>query len=219
MPGRVRVRIFSGEHVGYHSGMQEWIKDMMERMGEPGVGLLIALENLVPPIPSEVILPLAGFQAHQGTLHPLGVWAAATLGALAGAWVLYGLGAWLGLQRLRRLSRKRWFIIAGPSDVERGHKLFQRHGSWMVAVARCVPVLRSLVSLPAGVAGMPPLRFSLLTVLGAGVWNAVFIAAGWHLSQRWELVQRYSEPVGIAVIALLVAGAGIMVWRKARQPA
>ncbi len=190
---------------------------MIARMGEFGVGVLIALENLVPPIPSEVILPLAGFQAHQGTLNPFAVWCAATLGSLTGAWVLYAVGAWLGYARLRRLSEKRWFIIANPSDVERGHKLFERHGSWIVAAARCVPVLRSLVSLPAGVVGMPPLKFSLLTLLGAGVWNAVFITAGWHLSERWELVRQYSEPVGVVVIVLLVVGVGIMVWRKASQ--
>lgn len=190
---------------------------VMERLGVVGVGLLIALENLVPPIPSELILPLAGFQAHGGKLNPFGVWAAATLGALAGAWVLYGLGARLGFERLHRLSHKRWFIVASPSDVERGQKMFERHGSWIVAVARCVPVLRSLVSLPAGVTGMPLLKFSVLTLIGAGVWNAVFIAAGWHLSERWELVQRYSKPISTVVIIVLGLGLGALIWRKARQ--
>ena len=199
--------------------MREWILAVMSRLGEVGVGALIALENLVPPIPSEVILPLAGFQAHQGTLNPFGVWVAATAGALAGAWVLYWLGAWLGYERLHRLSQRRWFIIASPSDVERGRVLFDRHGSLAVAAARCVPVLRSLVSLPAGVARMPLLKFSLLTLLGSGIWNAVFLIAGWHLAERWEVVRHYSEPAGGLVLVLLVIGCAVLAWRKTRHPA
>jgi membrane protein DedA with SNARE-associated domain len=202
---------------GYNGLMQDWIAAVMDRLGVVGVGILIALENLVPPIPSEVILPLAGFRANTGTLNPVAVWVAATLGALVGAWCLYALGAWLGYDRLERLSHKKWFIIASPSDVERGQRIFDRHGSWIVAAARCVPVLRSLVSLPAGVVRMPLIRFSLLTILGAGVWNAIFIAAGWQLADRWELVQRYSAPVSAVIIALIL---GTLVWlviRKFRQ--
>ncbi len=198
--------------------MEEWISSFVERFGVLGVGVLIALETLVPPIPSEVILPLAGFQAHAGRMDPYAVWAAATLGALAGALALYALGAWLGYHRLHRLSRRRWFILASPSDVERGRELFDRHGSWIVAAARCVPVLRSLVSLPAGMVRMPLLRFSLLTLLGAGVWNAVFVTAGWHLSDRWDVVQRHGRPVTIAVLVLLTIGLGWMIARRVRRP-
>ncbi|MEV4416464.1 DedA family protein [Catellatospora sp. NPDC049609] len=197
--------------------MEDWITSVMERFGVVGVGVLIALETVLPPIPSEVILPLAGFQAHSGRMNPFAVWAAATLGSLAGALALYALGARLGYRRLHQLARQRWFIIASPADVERGQDLFHRHGAWIVAVARCVPVLRSLVSLPAGVVRMPLLKFSLLTLLGAGVWNAAFVAAGWHLSERWDVVQRYGRPVSIAAIILLALGLGWLIWRRATQ--
>ncbi|WP_155370937.1 DedA family protein [Catellatospora vulcania] len=194
--------------------MQELVAAVMDRLGVVGVGVLIALENLVPPIPSEVILPLAGFRANSGAYHPVAVWVAATLGALVGAWCLYGLGAWLGYDRLKRLSEQRWFIIAGPADVERGQQLFERHGAWIVAGARCVPVLRSLVSLPAGVVRMPLVKFSSLTMLGAGVWNAVFIAGGWHLADRWELFGQYVGPASIVVIVMI---AGALVWLAVRK--
>lgn len=197
--------------------MEDWITSVMDRFGVVGVGLLTALETILPPIPSEVILPLAGFQAHAGRLNPFAVWAAATVGALAGALALYALGARLGYHRLHQLAHRRWFILASASDVERGRELFDRHGSWTVAAARCVPVLRSLVSLPAGMVRMPVLKFSLLTALGAGVWNAVFIAAGWHLSERWDVVQRYGSPVTIAVIALLALALGWTIRRRIKQ--
>src|SRR5688572_32058190 len=107
-------------------------------------------------------------------MNPIVVWLAATVGSLVAAVALYWLGAWLGYGRLHRLAGRRWFVIASQRDVDRGCRLFERHGSWIVAAARCVPVLRTLVSLPAGLTRMPMVKFLLLTTLGSGVWNAVF---------------------------------------------
>lgn len=128
--------------------MAAWIFGIIDRLGAPGVGLLILLENLIPPIPSEVVLPLAGFRSSTGDLDVLAVWFAATLGAVVGALVLYGLGAGLGYDRLYRLAGHRWFVLAGQSDIDRGHALFERHGGKVVLLARCVPFLRSVVSIP-----------------------------------------------------------------------
>ncbi|HEY0641611.1 MAG TPA: DedA family protein [Pseudonocardiaceae bacterium] len=199
--------------------MTDWISGIIDRLGPLGVALIIALENIIPPIPSEVVLPLAGYRAREGAMDPFLVWIGATAGALAGALVLYGLGHWLGYDRLHRLAGHRWFFIVGQKDLERGEKLFQRHGSWIVAAARCVPVVRSVVSVPAGICGMPLVRFSLLTVLGSGVWNALFIGAGWALADRWEVIDRYSGPVGMVVAVLLVAGLGVLAWRRHREAA
>jgi membrane protein DedA with SNARE-associated domain len=164
-----------------------------------------------------VILPLAGFRARTGAMNPVLVWLAATLGALAGALILYALGAWLGYDRLYRLSRRPWFILSSPGDLERGRRLFERHGNWVVALSRCVPVLRSVVSLPAGVARMPLARFSVLTSVGAGVWNAIFIGAGWVLADNWRRVEQYSAPVVTVVAVVLIVGLVMLVVRRVRE--
>jgi len=195
-----------------------WIFSIVDRLGSLGVGLLILLENLIPPIPSEVVLPLAGFRASTGTLNVVGVWVAATVGAVVGALLLYGLGAWLGYDRLHRLAGHRWFIVASQRDIDRGHELFERHGTRMVLFARCVPFLRSVVSIPAGISGMPLPRFAVLTAIGSGVWNAVFIALGWWLGERWDQVQSWLGPVSYVVVGLLVIGLGVLIVRKLRSP-
>ena len=147
-------------------------------------------------IPLIVVLPLAGFRSSTGDLDVLAVWFAATLGAVVGALVLYGLGAGLGYDRLCRLAGNRWFVVASRSDIDRGHGLFERHGGKVVLLARCVPFLRSVVSIPAGVLGMPLPRFVTLTAIGSGVWNAAFVGLGWVLGDNWGSVQRWIGPVG-----------------------
>lgn len=190
---------------------------IVDRLGAAGVGLLILLENVIPPIPSEVVLPLAGFRARTGALNLLLLWPAATAGSLVGALLLYGLGAWLGYDRLQRLSGHRWFLLAGRHDIDRGRELFDRHGSKMVLLARCVPFLRSVVSIPAGISGMPLTRFVVLTTIGSGVWNAAFIALGWVLGENWQQVQGWVGPVGYVVIGLVVAGLVVLAVRRARS--
>jgi membrane protein DedA with SNARE-associated domain len=196
-----------------------WIRSVVEAWGPFGVGLLIALETILPPIPSELILPLAGFLARGGAMNVVLAWAAATVGGVAGALVLYWLGAWLGYERLHRLAGRRWFFLASQRDVDRGCELFERYGSWIVAAARCVPVVRSIVSLPAGMTGMPLSKFLALTTAGTALWNAVFIAAGWFLAEKWHRVEAYMGPVGVAVFGLIVVGLGILAWRRHRERA
>ena len=191
---------------------------IVDRLGAAGVGLLILLENVIPPIPSEVILPLAGFRARTGALNVLAVWPAATAGSVLGALLLYGLGAWLGYDRLHRLAGHRWFVLVSQKDLERGDAVFDRHGGKVVLLARCVPFLRSVVSIPAGISGMPLLRFAVLTTIGSGVWNAVFIALGWWLGERWDQVQSWLGPVSYVVVGLLVIGLGVLIVRKLRSP-
>lgn len=196
--------------------MNDWITGIIDRLGPVGVGALIALENIIPPIPSELILPLAGYRARTGDLNVVVVWGAATLGALAGALLLYGLGAWLGYDRLYRLAGKPWFILSSQGDLKRGHDIFERHSGWIVAGARCVPVARSLVSIPAGINRMPLPRFVMLTVAGAGVWNAIFITAGYLLAEQWRQVEVWMAPVTIVVIGLIVVALAVSVLRKMR---
>ena len=106
--------------------MTQWVFDVVDRLGAAGIGLLIFLENVVPPVPSEVILPLGGFRAQVGVMNPVAVWVAATIGAVAGALVLYALGAWLGYERCHRLAGRRWFVLSSQMDVEMGLYVFER---------------------------------------------------------------------------------------------
>jgi membrane protein DedA with SNARE-associated domain len=203
--------------VGHPGCVADWVFSIVDRLGAVGVGLLILLENLIPPIPSEVILPLAGFRARTGTLSLLTVWPAATAGAVLGALALYALGAWLGYDRLHRLAGKRWFVFTSQSDLERGHALFDKHGGKVVLLARCVPFVRSVVSVPAGVARMPLLRFTVLTAIGSGIWNAVFLGLGWILGENWGLVEGWLEPASYVVVGLVAIGVVVLVVRRLRN--
>jgi membrane protein DedA with SNARE-associated domain len=195
----------------------QWVFSIVDRLGEIGIGLLIFLENVLPPIPSEVILPLAGFRARTGALNLWLTWPLATLGSVLGAVALYGLGAWLGYDRLHALAGKRWFFLTSQKDLDRGEKVFAEHGGKMVLFGRCIPVIRSVVSIPAGIARMPLPRFLLLTAIGSGVWNALFIGLGWALGENWERVQGWIGPVTYVVLGLVVVGVVWLAVRKARS--
>lgn len=178
----------------------DWAVSLMERLGGPGAGLAIALENLFPPLPSEVILPLAGFAASRGDLSVLAAVAWTTAGSVAGAAVLYELGGLLGPARLRGLVDR--LPLLHPEDLDRAEAWFDRHGSRAVFIGRMIPIVRSLVSVPAGIARMPRPQFLLLTALGGLLWNTTFIAAGFALGESYHLIERYA---GIASRVVLLA--------------
>jgi membrane protein DedA with SNARE-associated domain len=134
-----------------------------------------------------------------------------------GALLLYGLGAWLGFERLHRLAGHRWFVLVSRKDLERGERVFERHGGKVVLFGRCVPFLRSVVSIPAGISRMPLPRFVVLTALGSGVWNAAFIALGWVLGENWDQVERFLAPISYVVLALLAVGLVVLIVRRLRS--
>ena len=195
-------------------GITGWVVDVIEDIGEVGVGLLIAAENIFPPIPSEAILPFAGFSASEGEINGVLAWVTATIGALVGAYVLYGVGRVIGYDRLQVLAGKRWFVLFGESDLARGERFFEEHGEKIIFFGRFVPLVRSIVSVPAGWSRMPLLRFTLLTLAGSAIWNAAFIAIGYQLGDRWERVEGWVEPIGYAVLAAIAA---YVVWLTVRK--
>ncbi len=200
-------------------GTIDWVTRVVETLGYVGVAFLVALENVFPPIPSEVILPLAGFVAGRGDANLVGMIAAATLGSLLGAWVLYGISARVDQDRLRSFLARhgRWFGV-DEADLLRAEEWFDRRSGAAVFLGRCVPLIRSIVSIPAGVRRMDPLRFSILTVLGSLIWNTTLIGAGAILGDRWE---RVGDVVGLlqtAVIVLAALGAVWWAWRRFVQP-
>jgi membrane protein DedA with SNARE-associated domain len=188
--------------------IEDWATGLMEKLGAPGAGLAIALENLFPPLPSEFILPLAGFTASRGDMNLVAAIVWTTVGSVVGAFAFYLLGALLGRDRTVALAAK--IPLLSVSDIERTEKWFARHGTKAVFFGRMVPLFRSFISLPAGVERMPPLTFGLLTGLGSLIWNAAFILAGYGLGQSWHKVTDYAGTYSTVVLA--VVGAVLVVF-------
>lgn len=189
--------------------------DVMVALGEVGVGVLVALENLFPPIPSEVVLPVAGFLAAQGLMDLVLVIVAATVGSVAGALALYALGAKVGRERTRT-----WFgklPLMEMEDLDKAEDWFRRHGQLSVLLGRCLPVVRSLISVPAGVERMPLVTFTLLTTLGSGLWNTVFVLAGYGLGEQFRQVEEYSAWLNYAIYAAIVVLLALGVRRAVRR--
>jgi len=194
------------------TGLAGWVVDVVGALGSFGVGVLVALENLFPPIPSELVLPLAGYLASTGRMALITAIIAATAGSVAGALVLYWAGAAVGRPRLVRIIDR--VPLVDVADLERAEAWFARYGGMAVLLGRLVPAVRSLISLPAGLEKMPLLRFILYTTLGSGVYNVVLISLGYALGERWETVGRYSDYVNYAVYAAIVLTVVVLVWRR-----
>jgi membrane protein DedA with SNARE-associated domain len=176
---------------------------LLNGLGYPGLVLVIFVENVFPPIPSDIILPLAGYTAATTTMTLFGVIVATTGGSLIGAMTLYGAGAWMGEERVRRLSRRYGrYLTFEEEELDRSLDWFRRHGSVVVMVARVVPVFRSLISIPAGMSRMPIGKFLIFTALGAGAWNSGLISAGYLLGTNWELVVNWMDNYQLAMIAV-----------------
>jgi membrane protein DedA with SNARE-associated domain len=195
-------------------GVAGWAVQLMDSLGVAGSAIAIALENVFPPIPSEVILPLAGFTASQGTFGLVAAIVATTIGSVVGAAVLYLVGALIGRERTRALVAR--IPLVNIEDVDRSEAFFARHARTAIFVGRMVPVFRSLISIPAGVERMPVATFLLLTAAGSAVWNTVFVCAGYLLGEHWSAVQGYAGVFQWVVIGLVVVAAGWFVTSRLR---
>ncbi|MCY1140554.1 DedA family protein [Actinoplanes sp. Pm04-4] len=196
-------------------GLTGWVASVIESLGEVGVGLLVALENIVPPIPSEIVLSMAGYLASEGRVNLILVFVAATAGSVLGALALYWLGYALGEDRLRR-----WLDhipLVDADDLDQADRWFERHAKAAVLFGRCAPVVRSLISIPAGANHMPLIQFTVFTTIGSGVWNALFVGGGYALGSRWQNVEKYSHWFDYAIYALLIVGIGSWVVKKVRK--
>jgi membrane protein DedA with SNARE-associated domain len=200
-------------------GLVEWVTSVVETLGYGGVAFLVALENLFPPIPSEVVLPLAGFVAATGDASLIGMIVAATIGSMVGAFILYGIAAAIGPVRLRALVIRygKWFRL-DETDLDKAEGWFDRRANLAVLICRCIPLMRSLISIPAGFRRMRIVPFALFTLLGSLVWNVVLIGAGYLLGERWETVERPMELFQRAVIAAIVIAVAWFVWRRFIRP-
>lgn len=194
--------------------MGGWVTGTIHSMGYFGVVWLTFLENVFPPIPSELIMPLAGYLVSQERMTLLGATAAGTAGSVLGALLLYGVGRKLGEERLKRFADRhgRWLTLS-PGDIDRASKWFARRGIWAVFVCRLIPGLRSLISIPAGIHGMPLGRFVLVTALGTAIWTGALVFAGDRLGENFERIGRWLDPITYAVLGVLVVW---YLWRVVR---
>ena len=185
--------------------MFDFVSQAISTLGAFGIALLMFLENVFPPIPSEVIMPLAGFNAQQGEMSFWAVLIAGTVGSLAGALFWYWIGRRIGADRLKRLSLRagRWLTIT-PDDIDRSNGWFKRHGGAAVLIGRLFPTIRTFISVPAGVARMPLAYFTLLSTIGTVIWNLILLGAGYLLGSNYDAVQKWLDPLSYAVMALIV---------------
>lgn len=201
--------------------MQNWITDIMEQFGYAGIALVIALENLFPPIPSEVILTFGGFMTTKTHLTVPGVILASTIGSVVGAVVLYLIGLLLEVRRLERIV-ERWghVLRVKKEDIHRADRWFAKYGYWTVFFCRMIPLVRSLISIPAGMARMKFGLFLLFTTIGTLIWNTVLVYLGAALGESWESIVHYMDMYShftYAVIGLVALAVLYLYLRRARK--
>ncbi|MEB3356467.1 MAG: DedA family protein [Synechococcales bacterium] len=195
--------------------MLNWITSTIASLGYVGIALLMMLENVIPPIPSEVIMPLAGFTVTQQTLQFGYVVLAGTIGSVLGALPWYVVGRSLGENRLIALVENygKWIQLK-PNDVIRARQWFNRYGNIAVFFGRLIPGIRTYVSVPAGLEPMPLTPFLLLSTLGSAIWILILTAAGYFLGQNYMRVGEILGPLSTVVIALILLSAALFVIRR-----
>ena len=197
----------------------DWAAAVVETLGPVGVAALVTIENLFPPIPSEIVLPLAGFVAATGEANLAVMIIAATVGSMLGAYLLYGIAAAIGPMRLRKLVVRygRWLGMS-EDDLDRTEQWFDRYANRAVLICRCIPLMRSLISIPAGLRRSPLLPFSVYTLIGSLVWNVALITAGYLLGDNWEAAGRPLEVMQSVVLVVIGVAVAWFVWRRILQP-
>lgn len=192
-----------------------WIEQIMSALGYPGIALIMLAENLFPPIPSELVMPLAGFLVAQGQFSFVGAILAGTTGSVLGAVVLYYIGRVAGEPLVRPFFRNygKWFLLS-EQDLDKALSVFGRHGDIMVFTGRVIPLIRSLISLPAGMHRMPIGRFLLLTTVGSAIWTTLLTVAGYILGANWSRVVDFISDYQKVVLGLIVVGVVYFVVRR-----
>lgn len=188
-------------------GLVGWVLDLMDDLGEVGVGVAVFAETFLPPIPSEAVLPVAGYLAYEGRMSAWLAIVTATAGSVVGAWVWWVLGALWGRRRTRALVVR--VPLLDGDDFDKSEAFFRRYGAAAVLFGRCVPLVRSFISIPAGIDRMPIVRFTVYTVVGSAVWNGLWIGLGVALGPALEpVLTRWSGHLSTAVV-LAIGAAGL----------
>jgi len=201
--------------------MESWIIEIMEKFGYLGILILIAVENIFPPIPSEIILTFGGFMTTRTELTPLGVIITATLGSLIGAIILYYIGRILEVERLEKII-DRWgkLLRVKKEDIHRADAWFDKHGNKAVFFCRMIPLIRSLISVPAGMSGMKLTPFLFYTTIGTLIWNTVLVLLGTTLGDRWEDIVEFMDVysnIAYAIIAIAIVVVLVLYLRRFKK--
>jgi membrane protein DedA with SNARE-associated domain len=196
-----------------------WLIETIFRLGYPGIVILMAIESSIFPLPSEVVIPPAGVLVAQGRMSAILVIAAGTFGSVIGALANYWLATWLGRPILHRYSK---YFLVRESSLDKAEAFFRRHGEISTFVGRLIPVIRHLISLPAGLSRMPIAKFSLYTALGAGIWCSILTGIGWYLGSRFqglraEDFQRYSGKAVLIMLPILAVLVGAYIYVQRRR--
>lgn len=189
----------------------QWLLDTIGAMGYPGIFMLMAMESSVIPVPSELVMPPAGYLAYQGKMDLVTAVLCGTVGSLAGAYANYYASKYIGRPLILKYGK---YVLIPPAKFERVEQFFLRHGEISTFVGRLLPVIRHLISIPAGLAGMNHLRFSVYTLLGAGIWCSVLAGIGYYIGENQQLIMQYAHKALVWVIvcsALLIV---VYVWRQ-----
>ncbi|MDO4245017.1 MAG: DedA family protein [Deinococcus sp.] len=198
--------------------MTEWIQNLMDSMGYLGILLLMILENVFPPIPSELIMPSAGFAAARGDMTLGMVILMGTLGSVIGTLPLYYIGRAFGEDKLVAWADKhgKWLTLSGK-DIKKADDWFDRHGTKAVLFGRMVPGIRSLLSLPAGMSEMPLPKFLIYSAIGSALWSAALAYAGYALGENYDRVEQYVGPASKIILGVVVVGAIVWFIRRKRE--
>ncbi|MDP8962649.1 MAG: DedA family protein [Cyanobacteriota bacterium] len=198
--------------------MKEWILTTMGSLGYLGIGLLMFAENLFPPIPSELIMPLAGFTVSQGKMNFALAVLAGVVGTIVGAIPWYYAGKLVGEPRLKRLADQygKWITVSGK-DIDKAQQWFNRYGNTAVLIGRLVPGVRTLISLPAGISNMPIVPFLIYSTIGTTLWVSLLTFLGYVLGNNYELVDEYLGPVSKIVLGIIIVAFVIWIVRKQQK--
>lgn len=184
---------------------------IISKLGYFGVGVLMTMESMVLPVPSEAVMPFAGFLWYDGRFSLLGIAIASTLGSIVGSMISYYIGAYGGRPFVKKFGK---YLFLNEHHLDKTEQFFQRHGDKTIFICRFIPIVRHLISIPAGIGHMKKWKFIIYTTIGAGIWNVFLAWLGFELRDKWETIRKYTEILDVIIILAICAGIIYLIIKK-----
>lgn len=196
-----------------------WVMGVISNLGYGGIFMLMTAESALIPIPSEVIMPFSGFLVSTGHFSLLGVALVGALGNLFGSWIAYGIGYYKGEKFVRKLIVNYGkFILLTEDELDKSLKMFNKYGQWLAAASRLLPAVRTIISLPAGIAKVPFIKFSIFTFVGSLIWSYLLAYVGFILGQNWQAIRPYFRKFDIVIVVIAILFVGAYLYHKLLSP-